>query len=60
MYVDTMVILKELMANTNNRKRPRRRPRQKWIDIVTSDLEKCTPGLKLKESEDRESWREII
>jgi len=42
------------MTGTINWKRPRGRRRQRWIDIVKSDLEKWAPGLKLVESEDRE------
>lgn len=38
-----------------NKKRPRRRRRQRWINIVKSDFEKCTLGLSL---EKREWWRE--
>lgn len=31
-----------------------KRPRQRWIDTVKSDLGECAPGLKLEESEDEE------
>jgi len=30
------------------------------MDIGKSDIEKCEPGLKLEENEDRERWREIV
>ncbi|KAL4084994.1 hypothetical protein QTP88_027844 [Uroleucon formosanum] len=39
------------MIGTINGKKPRGRPRQRWIDIVKSDLEECAPGLKLEDEE---------
>jgi len=53
-------IIKEIMTGTINGKIPRGQLRQRWIDIVKSDLEKCAPGIKVEENEDRERWREII
>jgi len=48
------------MTGTMNGKRPRGRPRQRWMDLVKSDLEKCAPGLKLEECVDRNRWRQIV
>lgn len=47
-------MIKEVMSGTINGKRPRGWPRQRWIDIVSLDLEKCAPGLRVEESEE---WR---
>lgn len=47
------------MIGTMNGKRPRGRPRQRWMDIVKSDLENCAPGLKLEECVDRDRWHQI-
>jgi len=52
--------IKEVTTGTSNGKRPRGRPRQRWTEIVKSDLEKCAPGLKLEEIKARERWREIV
>lgn len=35
------------MTSTTDKKRPRGRPRQEWIDIVKSDIEKFALGLRL-------------
>lgn len=47
-------IIKYVTTVTINGKRLRDRPRQRWIDIVKSDLEKCAPGSKLEEYVDRD------
>jgi len=41
-------ILKFVMTGNINRKRSR----QKWIDLVKSNFEKCAPGSRLEESVD--------
>lgn len=49
-----MDIIKDVMTSTINEKRPWRRPRQRWIDIVKSDLGKCAPEIKSEECADRD------
>jgi len=41
-------------------KRHNGRPRQRWIDIVKSELEKCAPGSKLEECVDRNRWHQVV
>lgn len=55
-----MGIIKYVMTGTINGKRPRGWPRQRCIDIIKSDLEKCAPGTKLDECADRDRWYQIV
>jgi len=48
------------MTSTMNEKRPRGRPRQRCMDLVKSDLEKCALGLKLEECVDRNRCHQIV
>jgi len=43
-----------------NGRRPRGRPRHRWIDTIKSDLAKIAPETELAESENREKWQEIV
>ncbi|KAL4082425.1 hypothetical protein QTP88_021321 [Uroleucon formosanum] len=48
-------ILKKALEGKINGKRPRGRPRQRWIDRVKGDIDKCAQGLTLEDSVDRDS-----
>ncbi|KAL4089380.1 hypothetical protein QTP88_024426 [Uroleucon formosanum] len=52
-------ILKKALEGKINGKRPRGRPRQRWIDRVKEDIDKCAQGLTLEDSVDRDSWRKV-
>lgn len=43
-----------------NRKRPRGRPRQRWIDRINDDLNKCNQGVTVADSVDRDRWRNVV
>jgi len=47
-------IIIDVMGGTSSEKRPRGQPRQRWIDIVKSDLKKCVPVSKLEEIVDKD------
>jgi hypothetical protein len=53
-------ILKKVLEGKINGKRPRGRPRQRWIDRVNEDLNKYTQGILIEDSVDRESWKKIV
>jgi len=37
-----------------------KRPMQRWINIVKSDLEKYAPVSKLEECDDRDRWNQVV
>lgn len=45
-------VIKTVIIDTVNGKRPRRRLSQKWIDIIKAYLEKCALDLRLDKSKD--------
>jgi hypothetical protein len=53
-------ILKKALEKKTNGKRPRGRSRQRWIDRVNEDLNKCTRGLTIEDSDDRQSWKKVV
>ncbi|XP_016663902.1 putative nuclease HARBI1 [Acyrthosiphon pisum] len=53
-------ILKKALEGKINVKRPRGRPRQRWIDRVKEDINKCAQGLTLEDSIDRDSWKKVV
>jgi hypothetical protein len=53
-------ILKKVLEGKINAKRPRGRPRQRWLDRVNEDLNKYTPGILIEDSVDRESWKKVV
>ncbi|XP_015371572.1 PREDICTED: uncharacterized protein LOC107167163 [Diuraphis noxia] len=54
-------IRKKALEGKINGKRPRGRPRQRWIDrVVKEDIDKCAQGLTLEDSVDRDSWTKVV
>jgi hypothetical protein len=53
-------ILKKVLEGKINGKRPRGRPRQRWIDRVNEDINKCAQGLTLEDSIDRDRWKKVV
>ncbi|XP_050053485.1 uncharacterized protein LOC126549097 [Aphis gossypii] len=53
-------ILKKALEKKITGKRPRGRPRQRWIDRIKEDIDKCAQGLTLEDSVDRDSWRKVV
>jgi hypothetical protein len=53
-------ILKKAREGKINGKRPRGRPRQRWIDRDKEDINKCAQGLTLEDSIDRDSWKKVL
>jgi len=41
-------------------KRPRGRPRQRWIDIAAKDIKAIYESENLENSEDREDWKSLV
>lgn len=60
MIGDKIGYKKKVMIGTIDRKTPRARPRQMWVDTVKSNLQLCAPGSRLKESEDGKRRQEIV
>jgi len=48
-----------LMGRINGKK-PKSRPRHRWMDTLKSDLSRIAPGTELAVSENREKCREIV
>lgn len=46
--------------NKTNKKRPVKRPRQRWTDRVKDDLKSSSNGTIIEGAEDRERWRILV
>ncbi|KAL4127579.1 hypothetical protein QTP88_011746 [Uroleucon formosanum] len=53
-------ICKQVLMGRINGRRPRGRPRHRWMDTIKSDLAKIAPETELAGSENREKWQEIV
>jgi len=53
-------VLKKALEGKINGKRPRGRPRQLWTDRVNDDLNKCTQGVTIADSVDRDRRRNVV
>ncbi|XP_050547614.1 uncharacterized protein LOC126909240 [Daktulosphaira vitifoliae] len=53
-------ILKKALEGKINGKRPRGRPRQRWIDRVNDDLNKYNQEVTIADSVDRDRWRNVV
>lgn len=51
---------KNLLTGRLNGKRPRGRPRQRWVDRIKMDLTEISEGTRIEDSEDREKWRGVV
>jgi len=52
-------LIHKVLVNKPNGKRPRGRPRQRWLDRVNKDLESLSTS-KIKDADDRELWRNVV
>jgi hypothetical protein len=55
-------IVKKVLVNNLNRKRPRGRPKQRWIDVVKRDIQELRPDWHgdLIHAYNREEWKNLI
>ncbi|KAL4103226.1 hypothetical protein QTP88_018603 [Uroleucon formosanum] len=55
-------IVKKVIVNNLNRKRPRGRPKQRWIDVVKRDIQELRPDWHgdLMHAYNREEWKNLI
>jgi hypothetical protein len=51
-----------VLVNNLNRKRPRGRPKQRWIDVVKRDIQELRPDWHgdLMHAYNREEWKNLI
>ncbi|KAL4154352.1 hypothetical protein QTP88_000231 [Uroleucon formosanum] len=53
-------LIKQVLINKPNKKRPVGRPRQRWLDRVKDDLKRLSNGASIVDAEDRELWRTLV
>ncbi|XP_008189884.1 uncharacterized protein LOC103311866 [Acyrthosiphon pisum] len=55
-------IVKKVLVNNLNRKRPRGKPKQRWLDVVKRDIQELRPDWHgdLMHAYNREDWKKLI
>jgi len=52
--------IKKALEGKIDGKMPRGRPRQRWVDRVNDDLNKCAQGATVTDSMDKDRWRNVV
>ncbi|KAE9523560.1 hypothetical protein AGLY_016112, partial [Aphis glycines] len=50
-------VIKEVLINTINKKRPLGRPRTRWVDVIAQDIKNIEEASSFDDAYDREKWR---
>jgi len=55
-------IVKTVLANNLSRKRPRGRPKQRWLDTVKRNMKELRPGWNedMNHAYNREEWKNLV
>ncbi|XP_050443868.1 uncharacterized protein LOC126847604 [Adelges cooleyi] len=53
-------LIRQVLINKPNKKRPVGRPRQRWLDRVKDDLKRLRNGAGIEDAEHREVWRALV
>ncbi|KAL4100675.1 hypothetical protein QTP88_020709 [Uroleucon formosanum] len=53
-------VIKEVLINTINKKRPLGRPRTRWVDVIAQDIKNIEEASSFDDAYDREKWRGFV
>jgi len=53
-------LIRQVLVNKPNKKRPVGRPRQRWLDRVKDNLKTLRNEGSIEDAEDREGWRALV